>query len=394
MNPVRTIDTALIGLGNVNRNFLRILEMKEAELAQRYGLAFRVVCVADSSGVAVNPAGFDPAATRQAKEAGHPVRTLPGFVAGASPAEVLATLACDLVLEASPVDLTTGEPGLGVTRATLARGIPVVLANKGPLVLAYRELHDLAASTGAGLAFSATVCGALPVINIGRRDLIAAEIQSLRGIFNATTNFILAEMATGRSYADALAEAQRRGIEGDKDVVDAKDGVAEAERRVADAADQVREAQRRAAQVITDAKGRVKEATERVEKATLDEAAAWGELNEAQFGATAGVVAHIGALNALLATLEDGSPLAIAVEKRRNDLLALATLAAITDAAQAAYAQAGQLPGLFGTAATLYQQATGGVTVNQTFQGTPQEQRRAMAVAAGGFFDQIARGAG
>src|SRR5690606_27476676 len=84
--------------------------------------------------------------------------------------------------------------------------------NKGPLVLAFRELHELAASTGAGLAVSATVCGALPVINIGQRDLIAADIQSLRGIFNATTNFILAEMATGRSYADALAEAQRRGI--------------------------------------------------------------------------------------------------------------------------------------------------------------------------------------
>ncbi len=212
MNPARTIDTALIGLGNVNRNFLRILEMKQAELARRYALAFRIVCVADSSGVAVNPDGFDPAATRQAKEAGQHARDLPGFVAGASPAEVLTTLACDLVLEASPVNLATGEPGLGVTRAALARGIPVVLANKGPLVLAYRELHELAASTGAGLAFSATVCGALPVINIGRRDLIAAEIQSLRGIFNATTNFILAEMATGRSYADALAEAQRRGI--------------------------------------------------------------------------------------------------------------------------------------------------------------------------------------
>lgn len=212
MNPVRTIDTALIGLGNVNRNFLRILEMKQTELARRYGLAFRIVGVADSSGVAVNPDGFDPATTRQAKEVGHPVRDLPGFVAGASPADVLSTLACDLVLEASPVNLTTGEPGLGVARAALKRGIPVVLANKGPLVLAYRELHELAAATGAGLAFSATVCGALPVINIGRRDLIAAEIQALRGIFNATTNFILAEMATGRSYADALAEAQRRGI--------------------------------------------------------------------------------------------------------------------------------------------------------------------------------------
>ena len=86
MNPVRTIDTALIGLGNVNRNFLRILEMKQVELARRYALAFRIVCVADSSGVAVNPDGFDPAATRQAKEAGQRVCDQPGYVAGASPA--------------------------------------------------------------------------------------------------------------------------------------------------------------------------------------------------------------------------------------------------------------------------------------------------------------------
>ena len=212
MEQPRTIDIALIGLGNVNRGFLRILEMKQTELVQRYGLAFRIVCVADSSGVAVNPAGFDPAATRADKEAGGRVRDLPGFLADTSPATVMETLACNLVLEASPVDLASGEPGLSVTRTALGRGIAVVLANKGPLVLAYRELHDLAASTGAGLAFSATVCGALPVINIGRRDLIAAKILSLRGIFNATTNFILGEMATGRSYADALSEAQRRGI--------------------------------------------------------------------------------------------------------------------------------------------------------------------------------------
>lgn len=192
--------------------------------------------------------------------------------------------------------------------------------------------------------------------------------------------------------ARELAEAQARGIEGDKDVIDAKEGVVEAERRVREAARQVADAQKRAAQVIQDAKERVKEASERVEDATLDEAAAWGELNEAQFGATAGVVAHIGALNALLATLAPGSPLALAVEARRNDLLGLATLAAITDAAQSAFNQAGNLPGLFGDAATLYQRGAG-VTVNQTFQGTPQQQRRAMADAAGGFFDGLARGA-
>jgi homoserine dehydrogenase len=208
----KTIDTFLVGLGNVNRNFLRILEMKAERLAAEYGLAFRVVAISDSSGVAVNPAGFDPAATRQAKESGTSVRAMAGFQKGVTPIELAATLDCDLVLEASPVNLVDGEPGLSVTRNALQRGISVVLANKAPLVLAFAELSDLAQRTGAGLAYSATVCGALPVINIGQRDLIAADILHVRGIFNSTSNFVLSEMAAGRDYATALAEAQRRGI--------------------------------------------------------------------------------------------------------------------------------------------------------------------------------------
>lgn len=208
----KTVDVALIGLGNVNRGFLRILETKSERLTDQYGISFRVVCVADSSGVAVAPQGFDPAATRLHKEGGGRVAALPGYQAGKTPAQVLENLAVDLVLEASPVDLKTGEPGLSVTRTSLQRGIPVVLANKGPLVLAFAELQRLAQAHGAGLGYSATVCGALPVINIGQRDLVAADITTLAGIFNATTNFILAEMGTGRSFADALAEAQQRGI--------------------------------------------------------------------------------------------------------------------------------------------------------------------------------------
>jgi homoserine dehydrogenase len=162
--------------------------------------------------VAVNASGFDPAQTRVFKEQGGRVCALEGFIIGKSIQQVLTDLSCDLVLEGSPVNLAHGEPGLSVTRAALERGISVVLANKGPLVLAFRELHEIAARTGAGLAFSATVCGALPVINIGQRDLIAADVTLLRGIFNSTSNFILGEMASGRSYAQALAEAQQRGI--------------------------------------------------------------------------------------------------------------------------------------------------------------------------------------
>ena len=207
-----TIRTYLTGLGNVNRSFLHIVEQKQARLAAEHGIAFRIVAVADSSGVAVDPAGFDPATTRQAKAAGQPVRDWRGYQPGVTPAALAATLDCDLVLEASPVNLQNGEPGLGIVRAALQRGTSVVLANKGPLVLAFGELVDLARRHQAGLAYSATVCGALPVINIGQRDLIAADIHRLRGIFNATSNFVLDEMAAGRDYAAALAEAQRRGL--------------------------------------------------------------------------------------------------------------------------------------------------------------------------------------
>jgi homoserine dehydrogenase len=206
------VKAALIGLGNVGRNLLRILETKHARLAAQYGLALRVVCVADSSGVAVAPAGFDPAAVRRAKEQGIPAAGMAGYLPGQTPAAVLAQIECDLMFEASPVNLQSGEPGLSNVRAALSRGMSVVLANKGPLVLAFVELDRLARRQGAGLGYSATVCGALPVVNIGQRDLVAADIQVLRGIFNSTTNFILAEMAAGRPYGEALAEAQARGI--------------------------------------------------------------------------------------------------------------------------------------------------------------------------------------
>jgi len=175
-----------------------------------------VVAVADSSGVAVNDGGFDPAELRQFKESGGRVSQLATYLPDQS-VEALLTdldrdLNCDLVLEASSVNLQDGAPGLSITRAALQRGISVVLANKGPLVLAFDELQQLAADHQAGLAYSATVCGALPVINIGQRDLIGADITLVRGIFNSTSNFILDEIARGKSYENALAEAQWRGI--------------------------------------------------------------------------------------------------------------------------------------------------------------------------------------
>ncbi|HLQ23216.1 MAG TPA: hypothetical protein VK132_08410 [Gemmatimonadales bacterium] len=210
----RTRGVLLIGLGHVGRSFLRILGSQAQLLAERYGVAFRVVGAADSGGVAAAADGLDPAAVLALKERGESVAGLPGGRAGAPALELVQSVTADALLEATPVDLRTGQPGLDLTRAALRRGLPVVLANKGPLALAYQELAGLS-DLGAGatpLRFSACVGGAMPTINLGRRDLAGARILRVEAVLNGTTQYILRAMEGGRSYADVLAEAQRRGL--------------------------------------------------------------------------------------------------------------------------------------------------------------------------------------
>jgi homoserine dehydrogenase len=177
-------------------------------------VAFRVVGAADSGGVAAAPDGLDPAAVLALKERGESVAALPVGRAGVPALELVQSVTADALLEATPVDLRTGQPGLELTRAALRRGLPVVLANKGPLALAYQELAGLS-DLGAGatpLRFSACVGGAMPTINLGRRDLAGARILRVEAVLNGTTQYILRAMEGGRSYADVLAEAQRRGL--------------------------------------------------------------------------------------------------------------------------------------------------------------------------------------
>lgn len=200
----------LAGFGSVHQHFVRILLDKADHLARAYGFSPGVVAVADSNGIIYHPDGLDLGALLVHKGAGNSVATFPGGQEVGS--EAFPALAYDILLEATPVNLRDGEPGMSYVRRALEQGRAVVLANKAPLVLDYAGLHDLARRNRARLAFSATVCGGLPVLNVGRRDLVGATIHKIEGIFNSTTNFILSQVRAGRRYADALAEAQRRGI--------------------------------------------------------------------------------------------------------------------------------------------------------------------------------------
>lgn len=128
------------------------------------------------------------------------------------------------------VELIGGlEPARTYVLEALTSGKHVVTANKQLLAHHGEELWAAAREHGVQLGFEAAVAGVVPVIRVLQESLAAAHVDRIHGIVNGTTNFILTQMAaTGASYADALAEAQRLGYaEADpSDDVNGKDAAA------------------------------------------------------------------------------------------------------------------------------------------------------------------------
>ncbi|HZO50932.1 MAG TPA: homoserine dehydrogenase [Gaiellaceae bacterium] len=103
------------------------------------------------------------------------------------------------------------EPAGSYVLELLRSGRPVVTANKQLVARRGPQLFEAAAAGGVQLRFEASVCAAIPVIKVLRESLVVTNVHRVLGIVNGTTNFVLGEMEGGRSYAEALAEAQRLG---------------------------------------------------------------------------------------------------------------------------------------------------------------------------------------
>ncbi|HZO98515.1 MAG TPA: homoserine dehydrogenase [Gaiellaceae bacterium] len=103
------------------------------------------------------------------------------------------------------------EPTGGYVLDCLRRGKHVVSANKQLVARRGAELFAAASEAGVQLRFEASVCAAIPVIKVLRESLVVTNVHRVLGIVNGTTNFMLTEMEAGRSYEEALAEAQARG---------------------------------------------------------------------------------------------------------------------------------------------------------------------------------------
>ena len=132
---------------------------------------------------------------------------------GLSAVEAVSRFNADVLVETTPTNLVDGEPARSHIRAALSKGLDVVSANKGPLVLYHRELLAMAKEKGCRIFMSAATAAALPTLDVGLICLAGTDILAVEGILNGTTNYILTRMHQENcSYDTALKAAQQMGI--------------------------------------------------------------------------------------------------------------------------------------------------------------------------------------
>jgi homoserine dehydrogenase len=184
----KPIGVAVLGLGNVGSEVVRIIEESATDLTARIGAPLVV------RGIGVR---------RVADDRGVPIGLLTDNVE-----ELVSRDDIDIVVELmGPV-----EPARKAILSALEQGKSVVTANKALMAVSAGELAQAAEHAHVDLYFEAAVAGAIPVIRPLTQSLAGDTVLRVAGIVNGTTNFILSEMdSTGADYATALADASALG---------------------------------------------------------------------------------------------------------------------------------------------------------------------------------------
>jgi homoserine dehydrogenase len=203
----------LVGFGTVGQWLVRALDSQVDRLAGRYGIGVTVVGLANArDGFIYDGNGLDLPSLLALTSGGGSIAEQPGVRCWPSTIEGLRATEADLLVEVTVSPSTDGEPGLAHMREALERRIPVVTSNKWPVALRGAELASLARSREVAFRAESTVMSGTPLLSALVDGLAGAVPIALRGLLNATANFILSRMAEGAPYENALAEAQRAGL--------------------------------------------------------------------------------------------------------------------------------------------------------------------------------------
>ncbi len=187
---MKTINVGLVGFGTVGAGVYHNLRENSELIAQRLGAHLRITAVADH---------------RIGRKKGH----LHKDVRVTTNAQVLVhDPGVDIVVE-----LIGGEnEARKIITEALRCGKHVVTANKALLAVHGKEILKLAQAAGRCLYYEGSVGGGIPIIKSLREGLGANKIESIFGIVNGTSNYILSSMTEGAAdFTDALCEAQEKG---------------------------------------------------------------------------------------------------------------------------------------------------------------------------------------
>jgi homoserine dehydrogenase len=188
MSNQKPVGVAVLGLGNVGSQVVRIIEESAGDLAARIGAPLVL------RGVGVR---------RVADDRGVPVDMLTSDID-----ELVSRDDVDIVVEV----MGPFETARKAILSALEKGKSVVTANKALMAQSTGELAQAAEHAHVDLYFEAAVAGAIPVIRPLTQSLAGDTVLRVAGIVNGTTNYILSEMdSTGAEYSAALADASALG---------------------------------------------------------------------------------------------------------------------------------------------------------------------------------------
>lgn len=203
---------ALLGFGNVGKALAQLLKEKKTELKNKYDIHFRIVAVATGShGRAINAEGLHINELLKELENGVNLDQFSTTPAPIDNLKFIQASGADILFENTPVSYSDGQPAIDHLKTALHSNMHVFTANKGPVVHGYQELTKLAKSKGKKFFFESTVMDGAPVFAVFR-VLPSANVQTISGVLNSTTNLILSQMEEGKSFEDAVTYAQSIGI--------------------------------------------------------------------------------------------------------------------------------------------------------------------------------------
>jgi homoserine dehydrogenase len=186
----KAIGVGLVGFGTIGKGVAKVLQQNADVIEQRLGFPLRLVRIADLD--LETDRGVD----------------LDGIQFDSDGLGLLADPQVDIVIE-----LVGGyDFALRLTLDAIANGKSVVTANKALLAVHGDEIFTAAREQGVDIAYEAAVGGGIPVMRALREGLCANQIESVYGILNGTTNFVLTEMErTGDPFEAVLKQAQDLG---------------------------------------------------------------------------------------------------------------------------------------------------------------------------------------